>query len=86
MGRRHKKHIILFPKKRLPRNHWTCPRCEKDAVIVLISRDDLSAIVRCGHCKLEDEFIIREVWEPVDVFSAFVDRFWRAGLIEVTTQ
>jgi len=84
MGRtRQRRKVVWFPKKRLPRSHWLCPRCEKDSVILLISREDLSAIVRCGHCKLEDEFIIKPVWDPVDVYSAFIDRFGKAGLIEV---
>lgn len=50
---------------------------------MLINRDDLEAIVRCGHCKLEDEFIIKPVWQAIDCFSSFIDRFWKAQLIEV---
>jgi len=83
LGRRRRKYRkpqLLRPVRRLP-TVFECPHCGARAVSVEIRRKErnelgeVKAIVRCGKCGLYAEMWVPEIFQPVDVYSRFLDAY-----------
>jgi len=89
VGRRRKKYrkrLLLRPQRRLP-TIFDCPNCGARMVSVTIDKKKRNeegkvlAIVTCGKCGLYAEMWVPAIYEPVDVYSKFLDGFLE-GTIE----
>ena len=82
LGRRRKsRKKIIKTMAKIP-DVFECPRCAAKALVITIkkSRDEntASATVSCGSCGLVDDedFIdIPVIYQPVDVYSKFIDLY-----------
>ena len=90
MGRRRRKYRkpqLLRPVRRLP-TVFECPHCGARALSVEIrkkernERGEVKAVIRCGRCGLYAEMWVPEIFQPVDVYSKFLDAYLE-GSIEV---
>jgi transcription elongation factor Elf1 len=75
MGRRRRQKVRRRPQKRIP-DVYPCPDCGNTAINGM-------ATVKCGSCGLE--MIVDEVnplTEPVDIYGAFIDRFYESRKAE----
>ncbi len=90
MGRRRRKYRkpqLLRPMRRLP-TVFECPHCGARALSVEIrkkernERGEVKAVIRCGNCGLYAEMWVPEIFQPVDVYSRFLDAYLE-GRIEV---
>jgi transcription elongation factor Elf1 len=67
---------------------FECPHCGARAISVEIKkkerneRGEVKAIIRCGNCGLYAEMWVPEIFQPVDVYSKFLDAYLE-GKIEV---
>ncbi len=67
---------------------FECPHCGARAISVEIKkkerneRGEVRAIIRCGNCGLYAEMWVPEIFQPVDVYSKFLDAYLE-GRIEV---
>jgi transcription elongation factor Elf1 len=74
MGRRRRK-VVHIPKKHLPK-FFSCPRCGKETVRVVILRDEGRATVGCSTCGLKGEFAIKPAQSEVDIYCMFTDQVY----------
>lgn len=84
MGRRRRKKyrklVLLKPPRLLP-TVFECPHCGAKALSVEIRRKErneaglVKAIIRCGSCGLYSELWVPELFQPVDVYSKFLDAY-----------
>jgi len=85
--RKYRKRQLLRPQPRLP-TVFECPHCGARAISVEIKkkerneRGEVKAIIRCGNCGLYAEMWVPEIFQPVDVYSKFLDAYLE-GRIEV---
>ncbi|MFX1580114.1 MAG: hypothetical protein ACFFBJ_10735 [Promethearchaeota archaeon] len=82
MGRRRRQKVRRRPQKRIP-DVYPCPDCGNTAIKIELYRDNGMATVKCGSCGLE--MIVDEVnplTEPVDIYGAFIDRFYESRKAE----
>ena len=89
MGRRRRKYRkpqLLRPQRTLP-TEFECPHCGARALTVEINKKArneaglVKAIIRCGNCGLYAEMWVPELYQPVDVYSKFLDAYLE-GTIE----
>lgn len=89
MGRRRRKYRkpqLLRPQRTLP-TVFECPHCGARALTVEINRKkrneqgQVLAVIRCGNCGLYAEMWVPEIYQPVDVYSKFLDAYLE-GTIE----
>ncbi len=74
MGRRRRK-VVHIPKKRLPK-FFSCPRCGKETVRVVIFREEGRSVVGCSSCGLQEEFQLKSAQGEVDVYCMLTDRVY----------
>ncbi|MDI6847494.1 MAG: hypothetical protein QMD13_01200 [Candidatus Bathyarchaeia archaeon] len=74
MGRRRRK-VVHIPKKRLPK-FFSCPRCGKNTVRVVLFRDEGRAVVSCGSCGVKEEFQIKPALREIDAYCMFTDKVY----------
>ena len=83
MGRRrrkYKKRPLLRAPRVLP-TVFECPHCGAKALTVEIKKKErneqglVKAIIRCGNCGLYAEMWVPELFQPVDVYSKFLDAY-----------
>jgi len=85
--RKYRKPQLLRPMRRLP-TVFECPHCGARALSVEIrkkernERGEVKAVIRCGNCGLYAEMWVPEIFQPVDVYSRFLDAYLE-GRIEV---
>jgi transcription elongation factor Elf1 len=82
MGRRRRQKVRRRPQKRIP-DVYPCQDCGNTAIKIELYRDNGMATVKCGSCGLE--MIVDEVnplTEPVDIYGAFIDRFYESRKAE----
>jgi len=85
--RKYRKPQLLRAPRRLP-TVFECPHCGARALSVEIrkkernERGEVKAIIRCGNCGLYAEMWVPEIFQPVDVYSKFLDAYLE-GRIEV---
>ena len=89
MGRRRKKYKkiqLLRPQRRLP-TIFECPNCGVRMLSVEFDKKqknekgEILAKVKCGHCGLYAEMHVPPIFQPVDVYSKFLDAYLE-GTIE----
>ncbi|NOZ88465.1 MAG: zinc-binding protein [Crenarchaeota archaeon] len=89
MGRRRRKYRkpqLLRPQRTLP-TVFECPHCGARALTVEINKKVrneqglVKAVIRCGNCGLYAEMWVPELYQPVDVYSKFLDAYLE-GTIE----
>lgn len=74
MGRRRRR-VIRPPRKTLPK-FFLCPQCGRDSVKVIMEKGASRAVVICGNCDLKEEFPVRPIDMPVDIYCKFTDKFY----------
>ena len=83
MGRRrrkYKKRPLLRAPRVMP-TVFECPHCGAKALTVEIRKKErneqglVKAIIRCGNCGLYAEMWVPELFQPVDVYSKFLDAY-----------
>lgn len=85
MGRRRKKRRLIArrPKKTIP-SVFQCPNCGKIAITVELNKPTTGgvkhAVVKCGNCGLYTEMNVPEIFQNVDVYGIFLDRFYSGTL------
>ncbi|MET1102100.1 MAG: zinc-binding protein [Pyrodictiaceae archaeon] len=83
--RKYRKRIPLRPVQKLP-TIFECPNCGARALTVTISKKELNeegrvkAIIKCGKCGLYAEMWVPSIYEPVDVYSKFLDKFLEGSI------
>ncbi len=83
--RKYRKPQLLRPIRRLP-TIFECPNCGARALSVEIrkreknERGEVKAIIRCGKCGLYAEMWVPEIFQPVDVYSRFLDAFLEGSI------
>ncbi|BES80734.1 zinc-binding protein [Pyrodictium abyssi] len=91
MGRRRRKYRkpqLLRAPRALP-TIFDCPHCGARAVSVEMrkkeknERGEIKAVVKCGKCGLYAEMWVPEIFQPVDVYSKFLDAYLE-GRLEYT--
>ena len=90
MARRRKKYrkIPLRPRPTMP-TVYECPHCGARMLSVTIEKKErneqglVKAVIRCGSCGLQAVMWVPEIFQPVDVYSKFLDAFLE-GKIEYT--
>ncbi|MCJ7632483.1 hypothetical protein MUP77_08850 [Candidatus Bathyarchaeota archaeon] len=75
MGRRRKR-VIIAPRKGLPKI-YSCPKCGKESVTVVISRENHTASVICGNekCGISANIPLSTIEQAVDAFCKFADLY-----------
>ncbi|MHA1166951.1 MAG: transcription elongation factor 1 family protein [Candidatus Hodarchaeales archaeon] len=77
MGRKTRRRVITRPRPSIP-DIFECPNCNEQSVRVTIDRKSRTAIAECGHCHASEIGIpVRSIDEKVDVYSEFIDRYYR---------
>jgi transcription elongation factor Elf1 len=85
--RKYRKPQLLRPMRRLP-TVFECPHCGARALSVEIrkkernEKGEVKAIIKCSKCGLYAEMWVPEIFQPVDVYSRFLDAYLE-GRIEV---
>ena len=83
MGRRrrkYKKRPLLRAPRVLP-TIFECPHCGAKALTVEIRKKErneqglVKAVIKCGNCGLYAEMWVPELYQPVDVYSKFLDAY-----------
>ena len=83
MGRRrrkYKKRPLLRAPRIMP-TVFECPHCGAKAMTVEIKKKErneqgyVKSIIRCGNCSLYAEMWVPEIFQPVDVYSKFLDAY-----------
>jgi len=83
VGRRRKKYKkiqLLRPQRRLP-TIFECPNCGARMLSVELDKKqknekgEILAKVKCGHCGLYTEMWVPQIFQPVDVYSKFLDAY-----------
>ncbi len=91
MGKRRRKYRkpqLMRPLRRLP-TVFECPHCGAKALTVEIRKKErneqglVKAVITCGNCCLYAEMWVPEIYQPVDVYSKFLDAYLE-GTIEYT--
>jgi transcription elongation factor Elf1 len=75
LGRRRKKVVRTYTKKRLP-TVFLCPKCGKESIKITIQKSPYLASINCGSCGLKDELSIKPAFEEIDAYCQFTDRFY----------
>ncbi|HDI74341.1 MAG: hypothetical protein DRJ52_07300 [Thermoprotei archaeon] len=86
MGRRRKRRkIIRRPKKRIPKI-FICPNCGEKSVSVRLDKENMKVTVRCGVCGLTGTFDLTPIYQPVDYYGKFVDKFHTGEIIPAKSE
>lgn len=85
MGRRKRKKVSFRPPKTIPRI-FTCPACGHKTVKAKLKHSDDKALVKCGHCGIEQQVNKTEISEPVDAFGEFIDIYFKDQEYDRLTQ
>ncbi len=88
MGRRRKKYKKVVRKVRRIPSVFQCPNCGSRSLTIEFNKEfdeegRKIAVIRCGTCGLRAEMHVPEIYETVDVYGKFIDRFTE-GTIEIT--
>lgn len=81
MGRRRKRRKVIVKRVVKIPTVFECPHCASRTLSITIKRkgeDRSSAIVSCGNCGLvddEDFADIPSIYQPIDVYSKFIDLY-----------
>ncbi|MET1129202.1 MAG: zinc-binding protein [Thermoproteota archaeon] len=90
MGRRRRKYRKRIPvsvPRRLP-TVYECPNCGARALSVTINKKvrneagEVEAVIKCGKCGLVATMFVPSIYEAVDAYSKFLDKFLE-GKVEV---
>ena len=82
MARRRKKYRKrpLRPRPVMP-TVYECPHCGARTLSITINKRErneqglVKAVIKCGSCGLYAEMWVPEIFQPVDVYSKFLDGF-----------
>lgn len=88
MGRRRKKYKKVIRKVRRIPSVFQCPNCGSRSLTIEFNKglDEEGrkiAIIKCGNCGLRAEMHVPEIYETVDVYGKFIDKFTE-GAIEIS--
>ncbi|WP_048192148.1 zinc-binding protein [Pyrolobus fumarii] len=82
MGRRRKRRKKLIIRRPTMPSAFRCPNCEAETLVVEINKKEVDqntgyykAIIKCGTCGLQAEMWVPPIFQPVDVYSKFLDGF-----------
>jgi len=75
LGRRKRRKVIRKVKKKIP-TIFICPRCGRYSVSVNVEEDEV--IVSCGICELSFIFLYDPVFQPIDYYGKFVDKYYES--------
>ncbi len=90
MGRRRKRRKKLIIRRPTMPTVFRCPNCEAETLTIEIDKKQQNemgyykAIIRCGNCGLYAEMWVPPIFQPVDVYSKFLDAFIEGRVEEVT--
>ncbi len=86
MGRRRKKYKKVVKRMKKIPDIFQCPHCSMRTLTIKFSKSPIPgykiAKITCGSCGLYAEMQVPELYEAVDVYAKFIDKF-ESGEIEV---
>jgi len=86
LGRRRKKYKKPVRKIRRIPTFFQCPHCGAKTLRIKFEKIGVEgrklAIITCGTCGLYAELEVPQMYEPVDVYSLFIDKY-EEGELEV---
>ena len=80
MGRRRKGRKV--EKRVIPRlpKVFECPNCGYKSLYIEIKRKENIANISCGSCGITATLNVPPIYEPVDVYGDFVDKFYKGEI------
>ena len=77
MGRKTRRRVPTRPRPSIP-DIFECPNCNEQSVRVTIDKKSRTAVAECGHCHVSEiGILVRSIDEKVDVYSEFIDRWYK---------
>jgi transcription elongation factor Elf1 len=79
VGRRRKKNKRAVKRiKKIP-DIFQCPHCSQKSLVIKFEKSGIPgykiAKIMCGSCGLYYEMQVPELYEPVDVYAEFLDKY-----------